>query len=396
MKVHLIVLDSLGVGALPDAPYFGDSLEVNTLKHVFEYAESHNFSFETLINLGLRHLVQSGSENPQALIGRAREASNGKDTVIGHWEIAGVITNSAFPVFPNGFPDAVIEMIQSISGRGVIGNVCASGTEIVKELGETHLESGDLIVYTSADSVLQIAAHEEVIPPSDLYDICRLLRTRLMAPDVCVNRIIARPFVGNDAAHFVRTQNRKDFALEPPHTHLLNDLLREQIPVYAVGKISDIFPGVAFTDKVKISDNVDGMHTISQWSKEKEKGLIFANLVDFDMLYGHRRDVAGYAEALKIFDEWLHIFIAEMSPDDWLILTADHGCDPMAAGTDHTREYIPIVFYSKKMKQGRVIPDRTSYADISCTIANIFQLSHYSGQGQSFHNDIFNCMEAHI
>lgn len=387
MKTVVIVLDSLGVGAMPDAPKFGDSLSVNTLACVLSMIDSPS-QLSTLESLGFLNLRKKTYHSSCAILGKCAEASNGKDTVVGHWELCGIISETAFPSFPNGFPESMINVIKKISGKGVLGNKPASGTKIIEELGQQHMVSGDLIVYTSSDSVLQIAAHESIVPVEELYKICSSLRKQFVKPEEKVNRIIARPFIGDYQKGFSRTNRRRDFTVPTPNDNILVDLLREQIPVYAIGKIGDIFSNINFTDKIKTEDNADGMSKTLECVKKIDSGMIFTNLVDFDMKYGHRRNVKGYANALIEFDKWLKMLMDNLSKDDFLLLTADHGCDPCASGTDHTREYIPILLWSSSFKKGVVLKDRDTYADIAATIADIFKLKSYSGKGESFYKAI--------
>lgn len=383
MKIVMMVLDSLGVGAMPDAPKFGDSLSANTLSSVLEAFDDKS-ELKTLESLGFLSLIEENYAPNSAVIGRCAEASNGKDTVVGHWEICGVISEDPFPTFPNGFPKAMITVIKEVSGRGVLGNKTASGTQIIQELGPMHCQTGDLIVYTSSDSVLQIAAHENVVPVKELYDICQALRERFVTPDERVNRIIARPFIGNETEGFVRTERRHDYTVPIPEDNLLSALLHENHSVYAVGKIGDIFPNINFTKKVKTADNADGMKKTLDFASRVNNGLIFTNLVDFDMKYGHRRNQIGYAEALKAFDHWLPELMSTLDQSDYLLLTADHGCDPKADGTDHTREFIPILFWSPSFVKGVALEDRQSFSDIAATLADLFLVESYRGAGKSF------------
>ncbi len=392
MKIVMIVLDSLGVGAMPDAPQFGDSLSVNTLASVLSVIDNRT-QVSTLESLGFLSLANNQYNSNCSILGKCGEASNGKDTVVGHWEICGIISDTAFPTFPHGFPESMLRVIKKVSGRGVLGNKTASGTKIIEELGAQHISSGDLIVYTSSDSVLQIAAHENVVPVEELYKICASLREQFVSPGEQVNRIIARPFIGNNQKGFTRTERRRDFTVPTPQDNVLVDLLREKIPVYAVGKIGDIFSNVDFTVKIKTSDNIDGMKKTFSCVNKVDAGLIFTNLVDFDMKYGHRRNAKGYANALADFDKWLPKLMTVLKEEDFLLLTADHGCDPCASGTDHTREFIPMLLWSPSFKKGIVLGNRNTYADIAATIADIFEIKYYSGQGDSFYNAVLQAQK---
>lgn len=344
-RVFLIVLDSFGIGESADAENFGD-VGCNTLRSV---SDSPEFNLKTLRSLGLAEidgvsLSKKGSLG--AKVARLKELSQGKDTTIGHWEIAGIVSEKPLPVFPHGFPRDFIENFSEEIGRKVICNKPYSGTQVIKDYGEEHLKTGALIVYTSADSVFQIAAHEDLVPPEELYGYCRTAR-EMLTGDLGVGRVIARPFDGEYP--FKRTARRHDFSLTPPKKTLLDTLKRAGFDVIAVGKINDIFAGRGITEYVYTENNADGMKKTSEYQKRDFNGLCFVNLVDFDMLYGHRNDTDGYAKALTEFDEWLEPFIRNMRDDDALIITADHGCDPEFPGTDHTREYVPFIMYRKNI-----------------------------------------------
>ncbi|MFP5527764.1 phosphopentomutase [Peptococcus simiae] len=382
MKVIMIVLDSVGVGASPDAGAFGDPSSVNTLASALKHLPQGT-SLKNLEDLGFIQLCQEKPEPGRAITARALEASKGKDTVVGHWELAGKISDRAFPTFPQGFPEKMVDHIKSVAQRDVLWNKPASGTAIIQTFGDEHLRTGALIVYTSSDSVLQIAAHEDIVPLDELYRICAQLRQDFSAPEEEVNRIIARPFIGPSAGPFTRTENRRDFTVPIPAGHLLDDLAQTKVPSYAVGKIKTIFPNVTFTGNWPGHNNAEALASTLALAQEVPHGLIFTNLVDFDMLYGHRRNPEGYAQALLAFDRALPDLLASLQEEDWLILTADHGCDPLAPGTDHTREKIPVLFYSPRLTEGKYIGERTSYADIASTIADLFAIS-YSGAGSSF------------
>jgi len=345
-RVFLIVLDSCGIGNAPDAEGFGDK-GANTIKSI---SQSKEFNIKNLCSLGFSNidgLSHLGDGALKSKVARLCEKSKGKDTTIGHWEIAGVVSQKPLPTFPNGFPDEVLKEFSEKTGRGVLCNKTYSGTEVIKDYGEEHLKTGDLIVYTSADSVFQIAAHESIVPPEKLYEYCRIAR-EILKGDFGVGRVIARPFEGEYP--FKRTANRHDFSIEPPKETLLDELKNEGFDVIGVGKIHDIFAGKGLTDFVFTRNNADGMAKTTEYQNKAFNGLCFVNLVDFDMVYGHRRDVEGYAKALSVFDKWLGEFVENMKEDDALIITADHGCDPLYKGTDHTRECVPFVLYGENIE----------------------------------------------
>ena len=369
MRVIWIVLDSFGVGSLPDAAAYGDA-GANTLLHIAERAK--HFALPNLAALGLGKIQPAPgvpAEVPvQGAWGKCRERSAGKDTTAGHWEMAGVITPEKFPTFPDGFPQDFIDRFEKAVGRGTLGNKVASGTVILDELGAEHMRTGKLIVYTSADSVFQIAAHEEVVPLAELYHICETARAMLTGP-LGVGRVIARPFIGQPG-HFTRTANRRDFSLEPVGVTVPDLVKAAGMPSVAVGKIHDIFAGRGLTDSIHTDNNMDGVDkTLSMMDKYHE-GLIYTNLVDYDMVYGHRRDVQGYADALVAFDKRLPQIEEKLGPDDLLLLTADHGCDPTWHGTDHTREHIPMLFYGARVKPDTDLGVRETYADEGATVAD--------------------------
>ena len=344
-RIFLFVLDSCGIGNAPDADKFGDS-NANTMKTI---SESPEFNIKTLKSLGftcIDGLSYLGSGALKSKVCRLQEKSNGKDTTIGHWEIAGVVSEKPLPTFPDGFPKDFIKAFETAIGTPVLCNKAYSGTEVLKDFGEEHIKTGYPIVYTSADSVFQIAAHESVISPERLYEICRIAR-KMLVGDLGIGRVIARPF--ESEYPFKRTPRRHDFSLVPPRKTMLDELKENGLDVIGVGKIHDIFAGAGLTEFVFTENNTDGMEKASQYLQKDFNGLCFINLVDFDMIYGHRRDVDGYARALSQFDNWLIDFIEKMSDDDALIITADHGCDPGFAGTDHTRECVPCLIYGKKI-----------------------------------------------
>lgn len=344
-RIFLIVLDSFGIGEAPDSPDFGDK-GCNTLKSV---SQSPYFSIPNLLKLGFAHIDGAeflGNGELHSQVARLQEKSKGKDTTIGHWEIAGVVSDKPLPTFPNGFPQSFIDDFSKATGRKIICNKAYSGTEVIKDYGEEHLKTGALICYTSADSVFQIAAHEDIVPLEKLYDYCKIAR-QMLTGDLGIGRVIARPF--NGEYPFKRTKNRHDFSLTPPADTMLDRLKNDGFDVIAVGKINDIFANQGITEYVYTENNADGMAKTTDYQKRDFNGLCFVNLVDFDMTYGHRRDRDGYARAITEFDGWLGEFTEKMEPTDALIITADHGCDPDFKGTDHTREYTPFVLYNQNI-----------------------------------------------
>ncbi len=371
-RVIWVVLDSVGIGELPDAAEYGD-VGRNTLGHI---AESRPLKIPNLVRLGLaniaplRHLHPAPA--PLAAYGRGTTHSPGKDTTTGHWEMAGVWLDQAFPVYKNGFPLDVIAEFERLIGRKTIGNKPASGTEIIKELGEEHVRTGKPIVYTSGDSVFQIAAHEDVIPIAELYRMCEIARKLLDGPHR-VGRVIARPFAG-PVGNFARTSRRHDYAVDPPKPMLLDVLAERRVPVFGIGKIHDIYNGRGVQDYVTTKNNVDGMEKVSAALQARNNGLIFCNLVEFDMLYGHRKDVEGFAKSLEEFDRLLADFLPKLGATDLLMITADHGCDPDPrwATTDHSREYVPILAYSPARGAGVNLGIRQTLADMGQTIAENF------------------------
>jgi len=371
-RVIWIVLDSVGIGPLPDAADYGD-VGRNTLGHI---AELRPLQIPTLVKMGLANIAPLNNLAPAATpigaFGKGATHSPGKDTTTGHWEMAGIWLDQAFPVYPHGFPGEIIDAFEKQIGRGTIGNKPASGTEIIKELGEEHVRTGKPIVYTSGDSVFQIATHEDVIPIAELYRMCEIARKILDGPNR-VGRVIARPFTG-PAGNFVRTTRRHDYAVEPPKPMLLDVLKERSVPVFGVGKIHDIYNGRGVEDYVTTTGNADGMQKLSAAAREKKRGLLFCNLVDFDMLYGHRKDVEGFAKSLEEFDSVLAEFLKQLSPSDLLIITADHGCDPDLRWktTDHSREYVPILAYTPKNSSGTNLGTRDTLADMGQTIATNF------------------------
>ncbi|MCX7602491.1 MAG: phosphopentomutase [Bryobacteraceae bacterium] len=378
-RILLIVLDSLGIGAMPDWREFGDDMPGDTLGHCAERRPLRLPNFERLGLANIRPFAHlKPAAEPAACYGRAALASPGKDTTTGHWELAGIVLKKPFPLYPNGFPEDLIREFERRIGRGVLGNKPASGTEIIQELGEEHVRTGKPIVYTSADSVFQIAAHEEVIPLEELYRICETAR-ELLRGEHEVGRVIARPFTGRPGA-FVRTANRHDYAVPPPQGMLLDRLAELGVPVAGVGKISDIFLGRGISESLKTKNNADGMAKILEAMRRFSGGLIFANLVDFDMLYGHRNDPEGYSRALEEVDAWLPSLEASLAPGDLVIFTADHGCDPVTPSTDHNREYVPLLAFGPRARRGAALGTRASLADTGQTIAENFSTSVPAGE----------------
>jgi phosphopentomutase len=371
-RIIWIVLDSVGIGALPDAADY-DDVGRDTLGHI---AKSRPLALPNLVRLGLANIAPldhlTPSARPEGCYGKGATHSPGKDTTTGHWEMAGIWLPQAFPVYKHGFPRELIEEFERAIGRKTIGNKPASGTEIIKELGEEHVRTGFPIVYTSGDSVFQIATHEDVIPIAELYRMCEIARKMLDGPNK-VGRVIARPFTGTPG-NFRRTERRHDYAVEPPHPMLMDVLVERKIPIFGIGKIHDIYNGRGVSNYVTTKNNADGMQKLHAALGEQKAGLIFTNLVDFDMLYGHRKDVEGFAKSLEEFDVLLAPLFAAMAPRDLLMLTADHGCDPDPAWptTDHSREYVPIVTYSKAGKSGVNLGIRDTLADMGQTIAENF------------------------
>ncbi|SEK01946.1 phosphopentomutase [Paenibacillus polymyxa] len=372
-RIHLVVMDSVGIGEAPDAAQF-DDYDVDTLGHIAR--ERGGLNMPNMGKLGLSNIRSIEgvpvADKPLAYYTKMQEASNGKDTMTGHWEIMGLNIAVPFRVFPDGFPDELIQRIEEHTGRKVIGNKPASGTEIIDELGEEHVKTGALIIYTSADSVLQIAAHEEVVPLKELYEICEFCRKITLEDPYMLGRIIARPFVG-EPGNFSRTSNRHDYALKPFGRTTMNELKDAGLDVIALGKISDIYDGEGVTKAVRTVSNMDGMDKLVATLDEEFTGLSFLNLVDFDAVYGHRRDPQGYGQALDDYDARLPEVFAKMTDDDLLIITADHGNDPTYRGTDHTREYVPLLAYSPRFAAGgKELAVRKTFADIGATVADNF------------------------
>lgn len=384
-RVFLIVLDSVGVGAAPDAARFGD-VGSNTLGTC---RKTGKLKVPNLEKLGLFSLdgMESQKEERAAegCFARMTEKSNGKDTTTGHWEIAGLISEKPMPVYPHGFPDGIIKAFEEQTHRGTLCNLPYSGTEVIKAYGQEHIRTGKLIVYTSADSVFQIAAHEEVVPLKELYEDCRIAR-KLLTGEHAVGRVIARPFVGS-YPDFTRTVNRHDFSLLPPQETVLDEIQKAGMETIGVGKIYDIFAGKGISRTFANEGNDKNMERVFALQKEDFTGLCFVNLVDFDMIYGHRNNIEGYTAALNAFDVQLGRFLEQMHQEDLLLITADHGCDPGYPGTDHTREYTPCLCYGKALKKGVDLHTRESFADIAATVAEALGISH-TGAGKSFYQEI--------
>lgn len=384
-RVFLIVLDSFGIGEMPDAKKYGDEGS-NTLAAI---VKSEKYDTPNLEKLGLFNIegvdCKEGVENPQASFARLAESSNGKDTTTGHWEMAGIISEKPFPTFPNGFPDDFLEEYSKRVGRKILCNKPYSGTEVIKDYGRKHLETGSLIVYTSADSVFQVAGHEDVISLEELYRCCEIAREMLQG-DLGVGRVIARPFVGKEGS-FERTRNRHDYALDPTGPIVMDDLVKNGFDSIGVGKIYDIFAGKSVEESYKMEDNIDGMNITLDLCDKDFNGLCFVNLVDFDMIYGHRNDVDGYANAASEFDKQLGQMMDKLREDDIVIITADHGCDPSTESTDHSREYVPMIIFGDKIKAGIDLKTRNTFADIGKTVADIFGIESPI-PGTSFYKEV--------
>lgn len=386
-RTIIIVLDSLGIGELPDADKYGD-IGANTLGHIYEMAKP---KLSNMKKLGLYNIdgleIPDKEENIIGNFGKAKEKSEGKNSPVGHWEIAGFVNESPFKTYPNGFPKEMIEEFKKKTGlKGTLYNGVGSGTDLLEKYGEEHIKTGFPIIYTSADSVFQIAAHEDVIPVEKLYEICKIAREMLNKEEYNIGTVIARPFIGDKSDNFTRTYNRKDFESSKFGKTMLDVLCENEDEVVAIGKIQDLFTGRGIKKAIHTEGNADGIEkTIQEIKNNKSAKLIFTNLVDFDMLYGHRNNVEGYAKALEYFDSKLPEIMQEMNDDDLLIITADHGNDPSTPSTDHDREYIPILIYRKNIKQGVNIGIRETYADISATILDIYNYSKLQ-YGESFKN----------
>ena len=382
-RFFLIVLDSFGIGELPDANLWHDEGS-NTLGAIRNHP---NFNCPELKKMGLFNIdgVGGGVASPAASYARMREKSMGKDTTIGHWEIAGVVSPKPLPTYPDGFPDEIIKEFEKRTGRRTLCNKPYSGTEVIKDFGREHVKTGALIVYTSADSVFQIAAHEDVVPVKELYEYCEIARGLLVGKHG-VGRVIARPF--NGEYPFARTANRHDFSLQPPSDTMLNVLQRAGFDTISVGKIYDIFAGSGISESNRTTSNTHGMQVTKDMQDRDFNGLCFVNLVDFDMKYGHRNDVAGYAAAATEFDGFLSKFIEDMKEEDVLLITADHGCDPATPSTDHSREYTPMLIYGNGVKSGVNLGTRSSFADISATVLEYFGVAQGGTKGESFLKEV--------
>ena len=385
-RIFLIVLDSFGIGAMPDSEAFGD-VDVNTLAAC---ATSDKLNIPNMIAAGLGNIdgvsCLPKTDAPTGAYARLTESSMGKDTTIGHWEIAGIVSPDPLPTYPEGFPEEVLAPFRAATGRGVLANAPWSGTAVLDEFGEEHMRTGDLIVYTSADSVFQIAAHEEVVPLEKLYEYCHIARQQLKGKHG-VGRVIARPFLGTGKGAFQRTSNRHDYSLEPPKATMLDAIKAAGLDSIAVGKIHDIFAGYGDTEYVYNKSNANGMEHATNYAAKDFNGLCFVNLVDFDMVFGHRRNIDGYANALTEFDAWLGEFVKNLGEEDMVMITADHGCDPAyTATTDHTREYVPLLVLGKQVKPGS-LGTRKSFADIAATVTEILGVE-YETPGQSFAKEI--------
>ena len=382
-RVFIIVLDSCGCGEMPDAYLWHDEGS-NTLGAI---RKDEHFDCPNLVNLGLFNIegVGGGVSDPKASFARMKETSMGKDTTIGHWEIAGIISPKPLPTYPNGFPEDVIEEFEKRTGRKVLCNKPYSGTEVIKDYGEEHIKTGALIVYTSADSVFQIAAHEDIVPVPELYRYCQIARDMLQG-EHCVGRVIARPFTGEWP--FTRTSNRHDYSLIPPHTTMLDVLKKHNLATISVGKIYDIFAGKSVSESNRTTSNANGMEVTLDIQKRDFEGLCFVNLVDFDMKYGHRNDIVGYASAMTEFDRYLGEFLKNMRADDMLIITADHGCDPSTPSTDHSREYVPMIVYGDGIKAGVDLGTRSTFADISATVLDYLGVDKEDTAGESFLSEV--------
>jgi phosphopentomutase len=386
-RIFIIVMDSVGIGEAPDSDQFGDK-GADTLGHIAE--KMNGLTMPNMGKLGLSNIREiKGIEKavkPLAFYTKMMEASNGKDTMTGHWEIMGLNIQTPFRVFPEGFPDELLSELEERTGRKIIGNKPASGTEILDELGEEHMKTGALIVYTSADSVLQIAAHEEIIPIEEQYKICKIARELTLDEKYMVGRVIARPFLG-EPGNFKRTSNRHDYALKPFDRTVMSELKDGCLDVIAIGKISDIYDGEGVTQSLRTVSNMDGMDKLVETLAMDFTGISFLNLVDFDALFGHRRDPEGYGKALEEYDARLPEVFAKLKEDDLLMITADHGNDPVAPGTDHTREYVPLLVYSKSMSEGKELPIRETFADLGATVAENFNVK-LPNYGKSFLNEL--------
>jgi len=385
-RVILIVLDSVGIGELPDAAEYGDSGS-NTVGNIVKQCKGIDMPNMSRLGFGKIDGIDylTVPENIEGCFARMAEVSKGKDTITGHWEIAGLQLKYPFPTYPDGFSKDILDKFEKLTGRGVLANCVASGTEIIKEYGEEHIKTGKLIVYTSADSVFQIAAHEEVVPLDELYRVCQIARGMLQGESM-VGRVIARPFVG-EPGDFVRTANRRDFSAEPTSDTILDKIKQKGLDVIAVGKIEDIFSKKGITEAVHTKSNMNGVDVTLDYMRKQNKGIIFTNLVDFDMLFGHRNNPEGYKQALEEFDKRLPEIISAMREDDLLIITADHGCDPTTPSTDHSREHVPVLLYGHGINADVNLGTRKTFCDLASTIADIFEIENIF-PGESFLKEI--------
>ena len=379
-RVFLIVLDSVGIGYAPDAADFGD-LGANTMKRI---SSSAKFNIPNLLSLGLGNIdgvdYLGKAEKPLAAVARLREKSKGKDTTTGHWEMMGIVSERAMPTYPDGFPLEILDEFSRRTGRGVLCNKPYSGTDVIRDYGKAHCDSGDLIVYTSADSVFQIAAHEDIVPPEKLYEYCRIAR-EILTGEHAVGRVIARPFVGTEDA-YKRTENRHDFSLTPPKKTAMDAIGEAGLDVISIGKIYDIFSGAGIKKSLPTHNNREGMQVLLEAQKMDFEGLCFANLVDFDMLYGHRQDIDGYAAALSAFDAFLPEFMANMADGDLLMITADHGCDPGDESTDHTREFVPLIIYGETVEP-KNLGTLEGFGHTAATVTDLLGVDFTSECGKS-------------
>lgn len=380
-RVFLIVLDSLGIGETRDAENFGDK-GANTLLHTI----GDKYNLDVLEKLGLTKLIGIPEENTRGLYMRCESINKYKDSLNGHYEMMGAISKNPYKLYPDGFPLELISKIQQATNREVIGNVKCDGVRIINDLGEMHMKTGAIIVYTSSDSVIQVAAHEDIIPVDELYKICEIIRDITKSEEYKIARVIARPFIGKQGA-FIRTNKRRDFALDPP-INVLDLLDKNMIQTICIGKIADMFNNKSISVKIKTNNNIDGMMKLIDFAKGEFSGLLWANLNDFDSEFGHRRDREGYLKCLEEFNYYLPIFLKNLKKDDLIIITSDHGCDPTFKGTDHTREYVPILIYSPIFKKGKMLGDRTTLADIGATILDNFNIKNEIGFGESIFNEL--------
>lgn len=383
-RAIIIVLDGVGVGELPDASEYGDEGS-NTLGNIAKHID--NFTLPNLWKLGLGNIenIKGIPKNPlsKACFGKMAEKSPGKDTTTGHWEIVGIVMDNPFPTYPNGFPEPLIKEFESAIKRKVLGNIPASGTEIINRLGQKHLSTGYPIVYTSGDSVFQIAAHEDIISVEELYNMCKIARG-ILKGEHAVGRVIARPFIGNEGK-FTRTVRRRDFSLKPPKNTLLDYIVEKGYTVKTVGKIDDIFVNQGITESIHTEGNIDGINKTISYITQKFQGLIFTNLIDYDMLYGHRNDIEGFAQALIEFDKRLPEILNNLTDSDILFITADHGCDPTTISTDHSREYVPLLVYGRNINKGKNLGIRKTFADLGATIAEYLN-TNFTDEGVSFYD----------